>query len=245
MINLLVHGAKGKMGREIVSYINKSDKYSLVKEVDVNDDLQVCLAKVGLKVDVVIDFTRPEIRIQTVNTCLFNKIPIVVGTTGFIPEDLGNIEQWVKKYQTGCFIAPNFIIGNVLMQQFAQKAAEYYDCAEIIEYHHQHKLDYPSGTAVKTAELMSTKQKRFNPTDNDIVANIEGARGGDFNGIKLHAIRMPGFIASQEVILGGEGEYLTIRHDSIDRKSYMPGIFRAVDYIKNNVELVYGLEKIL
>ena len=245
MINLLVHGAKGKMGREIVSYINESEKYIVVKEVDVNDDLQACLEAVNFKVDVIIDFTRPEIRMQTVKICLVNKVPVVVGTTGFTPKDLGHIEQWVAEYNTGCFIAPNFIIGNVLMQQFAQKAAEYYECAEIIEYHHQHKVDYPSGTAVKTAELMSTKQERFNPTDNDVVTNVKGARGGEFNGIKLHAIRMPGFIASQEVILGSEGEYLTIRHDSIDRKSYMPGIFRAVDYIKNNVELVYGLEKIL
>ena len=133
----------------------------------------------------------------------------------------------------------------VLMQQFAQKAAEYYECAEIVEYHHEQKVDHPSGTAVKTAQLMAAGGKVFNQDTRDQVANIEGSRGAEFNGIRLHAIRLPGFIASQEVILGSAGERLTIRHDSIDRNSYMAGIFRAANYITNNAQLIYGLEKIL
>ena len=243
MIKVTVNGAKGKMGQTIVDFVQHNDKLTLSAEVDLGISLSESLQKNPS--DIVIDFTRPEIRMETIKSTLFNGAAAVVGTTGFTPEDLQVIEGWVKESGKGCFIAPNFIIGNVLMQQFAQKAAEYYGNAEIIEYHHEQKVDFPSGTAVKTAELMAEKRDAFNVNTNDQVANIEGARGADFNGIKLHAIRLPGFIASQEVILGDSGQYLTIRHDSIDRTSYMPGILMASEYIKDRAELVYGLEHIL
>lgn len=243
MIKVTVNGAKGKMGQTIVEFVQKHSELELVSALDHEDKLaEVLQAKPS---DVVIDFTRPEQRMEIVKAILFNGAAAVVGTTGFTPEDLETIEGWVTETGKGCFIAPNFIIGNVLMQQFAQKAAEYYDCAEIIEYHHEQKVDFPSGTAVKTAELMAEKREVFNANTNDQVANIEGGRGADFNGIKLHAIRLPGFIASQEVILGDSGQYLTIRHDSIDRTSYMPGILMASKHIQDKAELVYGLEHIL
>ena len=242
-MKVTVNGAKGKMGQTIVAYVKENPDMTLVAEVDLGVSLEESLKT--NPADVVIDFTRPEIRMETVKACLFNGAAAVVGTTGFTPEDLAQIEEWVKETGQGCFIAPNFIIGNVLMQQFAQKAAQYYEYAEIIEYHHEQKVDFPSGTAVKTAELMAESREVFNPKTNDQVANVDGARGGDYKGIKLHAVRMPGFIASQEVILGDPGQYLTIRHDSIDRTSYMPGIAMASKYIADKAELVYGLEHIL
>ena len=242
-MRITVNGSKGKMGQAVLDYIASKDELTLADTVDLGDSLADSLQ--NTPADVVIDFTRPEIRMETVRAILFGGAAAVVGTTGFTPENLQEIEAWVKETGNGCFIAPNFIIGNVLMQQFAKKAAEYYDYAEIIEYHHENKVDFPSGTAVKTAELMCETNTIFNPKTNDQVANVEGARGGDFEGIKLHAVRMPGFVASQEVILGAPGQYLTIRHDSIERSSYMPGVFMASNYIKDHAELVYGLEHIL
>ena len=242
-MRVTVNGAKGKMGQAVVNHILQNDGLSLVSEVDLGDSLQSTLNE--KPADIVVDFTRPEARMENIRTILFGGAAAVVGTTGFTPEDLTQIEAWVKETGKGCFIAPNFIVGNVLMQQFAKKAAEYYENVEIIEYHHENKVDYPSGTAVKTAELMSEVKKQFNTNTRDKVANVEGSRGGDFNGIKIHSVRMPGFIASQEVIFGDAGEYLTIRHDNIDRAAYMPGVFRAAEYIKDKAELIYGLEHIL
>lgn len=242
-MKVVVCGAKGKMGQAIVDFVKNHSLLTLVGAADVGDSLEQCLKE--KRAEVVIDFTEPESRMINVQKILYGGASAVVGTTGFTPKDLQQIAQWVQETDKGCFIAPNFIVGNVLMQQFAQKAAFYFENAEIIEYHHEQKRDYPSGTAVKTAELMSTQRKRFNTNTNDCVANVAGARGGDMNGIKIHAVRMPGFIASQEVILGDVGQYLTIRHDSIDRKAYMPGILLAAQYIVDKAELVYGLEHLL
>ncbi len=242
-MRVTVNGSKGKMGATVVDFVNAHSELTLSDTVDLGDSLSESLQT--SPADIVVDFTRPEARMETVKTMLFSGAAAVVGTTGFTPEDLKQIESWIQETGKGCFIAPNFIIGNVLMQQFAKKAAEYYDYAEIIEYHHENKVDFPSGTAVKTAELMCETNKQFNPKTNDQVANVEGARGGDFEGIKLHAVRMPGFVASQEVILGDHGQYLTIRHDSIERTSYMPGVLMAAKHIHSHAELVYGLENIL
>ena len=231
------------MGREIVSFLQAHPNHNFLSGIDLGNSIEESFSK--SKPDLLIDFTHPKIRMETVFTSLSHRVPLVVGTTGFTSSDLEKIQQWVTEFNVGCFIAPNFIIGNVLMQKFAKKASLYYENAEIIEYHHEQKADFPSGTAVKTAELMSQNRKKFNKNVNDQVANIEGARGGNFKGIRLHSVRMPGFIASQEVILGNEGEYLTIRHDSINRQSYMKGIFMAVDYIAKHCEFIYGLEHIL
>ncbi|MGY0218669.1 4-hydroxy-tetrahydrodipicolinate reductase [Endozoicomonadaceae bacterium StTr2] len=243
VLKVVVNGARGKMGQTVVDFVEHHSKLQLAGQVDLGDDLGAVIQQGGA--DVVVDFTRPEIRMDTVKTILFSGAAAVVGTTGFTPEDLETIRGWVKETGNGCFIAPNFIVGNVLMQQFAKQAARYYEYAEIIEYHHENKVDFPSGTAVKTAELMAEERERFNVGTNDQVANVEGSRGGDFAGIKLHAVRMPGFVASQEVILGDKGQYMTIRHDSIERTSYMPGVLMACEHITANAELVYGLEHIL
>ncbi|MCH2205219.1 MAG: 4-hydroxy-tetrahydrodipicolinate reductase [Lentisphaerales bacterium] len=242
-MRITVNGAKGKMGQTVVNHVQTTDGLTLVDQVDLGDSLSSSLSE--NPADIVVDFTRPEIRMENVKNTLFGGAAAVVGTTGFTPEDLKQIEEWVKETGKGCLIAPNFIIGNILMQQFAKKAAAYYENVEIIEYHHENKVDYPSGTAVKTAELMSEVKKGYNSNTNDKVANVEGARGGDFNGIKLHSVRMPGFIASQEVLFGNVGEYLTIRHDNIDRMAYMPGVVAAAKHIKDRAELIYGLEHIL
>ena len=242
VLRIAVNGARGKMGQTVVDFIKKHNTLKLSATVDRGDDLAQKVKRSNT--NVVVDFTHPEIRMETVKNVLFAGAAAVVGTTGFTPKDLETIESWVNETGKGCVIAPNFIIGNVLMQQFVKQAALYYEYAEIIEYHHEQKVDFPSGTAIKTAELMSEKRTKFK-CSNDQVANIAGARGGNFNGIKLHAVRMPGFIASQEVILGDIGQYLTIRHDSIERNSYMPGILIASEYISEKAELVYGLEHIL
>ncbi len=243
VLRVAVNGAKGKMGQTVVEFVQKHSRLELAATIDLGDDLAAEVKNNAA--DIVVDFTRPEIRMETVKNTLFSGASAVVGTTGFTPDDLETIRGWVRETGKGCFIAPNFIVGNVLMQQFAKQAARYYEYAEIIEYHHQQKVDFPSGTAVKTAELMSEEREKFNSGTHDQVANIEGSRGGDYKGIKLHAIRMPGFVASQEVILGDSGQYLTIRHDSIERTSYMPGILMASEYIHDKTELVYGLEHIL
>lgn len=231
------------MGLALVEFATQHAALELVGEVDIGDDLGDVVA--AAKPDVVIDFTRPEARMETVRTALHGGAAAVVGTTGFTPEDREEIAGWVEATGKGCFIAPNFQVGNVLMQQFARSAARYFEFAEVIEYHHETKVDYPSGTAVRTAELMAEARGAFNTRTNDKVATVEGARGGEVAGIRLHAVRMPGFIASQEVLLGAPGQYLTIRHDSSDRASYMPGVLLACEHIAGRAELVYGLEHIL
>ena len=242
-MRILVNGAKGKMGKAIVEWIQSTPELILAGEAEYQDDLAAMIRQ--NQAEVVIDFTRPEARMSNVEKILHAGAAAVVGTTGFTPADLETISAWVKNTGKGCVIAPNFIIGNVLMQLFAKKAAEYYEYAEIIEYHHEEKVDYPSGTAVKTAEMMSSLGKAFNPRLGDKVAKVEGARGGNFNGIRMHAIRMPSYIASQEVILGAPGERLTIRHDNTDRKAYMPGIHLACRHIVGKAEMIYGLEHLL
>jgi 4-hydroxy-tetrahydrodipicolinate reductase len=200
MIRVVVNGAQGKMGREIVKFTEDSADLELAGTVEVDDSLDAILSQV--KPDIVIDFTTPETRMEIIQTCVAHDVNIVVGTTGFTDNDLVQIKELLASKKCGVFIAPNFNIGNVLMQQFAYKAAKYYDATEIIEYHHNQKADYPSGTAFKTAQGLAQVRRDWNQKTNDKVANIEGARGGDYQGIKVHAVRMPGFIAHQEVIFG-------------------------------------------
>jgi len=242
-MKIVINGSRGKMGQTLVAFATEHAELTLAGEVDLGDSLADVVSQT--RPDIVVDFTRPEARMETVRTALEGGASAVVGTTGFTPEDREEIGGWVKRTGKGCFIAPNFQIGNVLMQQFARSAARYFEYAEVIEYHHETKVDYPSGTAVRTAELMAEARDAFNEGTRDKVANVEGARGGEVAGIRLHAVRMPGFIASQEVLLGAPGQYLTIRHDSVDRQSYMPGVLLAAKHIVDRAELVYGLEHIL
>lgn len=242
-MKVAVNGAKGKMGTTTVGFINDCPELTLAGEIDLNDSLEEMIK--SHSPDVVVEFTRPEARMKNVETILKNGASAVVGTTGFTPENLKQIQTWVKETGNGCVIAPNFCISAILLQQFAVKASAYFDTAEIIEYHHDQKVDSPSGTAVKTAELMSESGKIFNQNTNDKVENLKGARGAELNGIKLHAVRLPGYVASQEVILSDHSQYMTIRQDSVDRTSFMPGVLAACKYINNKAELIYGLEHIL
>ena len=244
MIKVAVNGALGKMGQEVVRAVNEQPDMQLVLELDAKDDLDKVLSQ--SQVDVLIDFTRPEARMNVVRTILQHKVSGVIGTTGFTPDDLDEIAKLSEKNKTGIIIAPNFTIGCVLMMQFAKQAAKYFDTAEIIEYHHNQKADYPSGTAVKTAQLMTEARKEgFNSQLGDKVANVEGARGGVMDGIRMHSIRLPGMVAHQEVIFGEKGQYMTLRHDAVSREAYMPGVLLAIREIVKMKKLVYGLETLL
>lgn len=257
MIKVGVIGAAGKMGTEVVNAVINDkdlelvlavDKFNVGKKLTDNVEIEEDIKK-GIedkKPDIVVDFTQPSMVYQNVNTYLDMNVKSVIGTTGLKKEELEEIKKKSNEKQVGCFIAPNFTIGAVLMMMFAQTASKYFDNAEIIEYHHNQKKDAPSGTAIKTAELMSLENKNLangNVQDTEL---IKGSRGGkaDSN-IQIHSVRMPGFMASQEVLFGASGQILKIRHDSVDRKCYMSGVILALKYLNDNNKFTYGLENIL
>ena len=194
--------------------------------------------------DVVVDFTQPASVMDNLRVVLGDGINAVVGTTGLTEADLTEIRQLCSTNDARCLVAPNFAIGAVLMMQFAQAAARHMPDCEIIEMHHNKKLDAPSGTAIKTAEMVAAVRHGASPDATENVT-LEGARGGDFEGIKIHSIRMPGFVASQEIIFGGQGQTLTIRHDTLDRSSFMPGVVLGIRRIGGCSGLVYGLDALL
>ena len=193
-----------------------------------------------------VDFTQPKSIYENALYCLNNDIKIVIGTTGLSDEQISNLKELSDKNNVGCLIAPNFSTGAVLMMMFAAQAAKYFDNAEIIELHHNQKKDAPSGTAIKTALMMSKAKETFKKGNCPETETIKGSRGGtSYSDIQIHSVRMPGYTASQEVILGSEGQVLTIRHDSPDRKCYMPGVLMAVKHVYCKNDFVYGLENIL
>jgi 4-hydroxy-tetrahydrodipicolinate reductase len=196
--------------------------------------------------DVMVDFTVPACALQNIRIALENGVRPVVGTTGLTSEDLEKIREWTAKAGISAFIAPNFAIGAVLMMQFAERAARYMPDVEIIELHHDRKLDSPSGTAIMTAQKIA--EARQSPPVNEpakTIVKIPGARGAQLDGIHIHSVRLPGYVAHQEVIFGGVGQTLTIRHDSIDRRSFMPGVILAVRRISDLKGLVVGLDALL
>jgi len=223
-IKVIVNGAKGKMGQETIKAIEKESDLDLVAQLDLGDNLTEAIRKHGA--EVVVDFTHPEAVMVNVRTILTAGAHAVVGTTGISKDDLAEIEKLCEKNKVNCLVAPNFAIGAVLMMQFAREAAKHMPKAEIIEMHHPQKVDRPSGTALKTAQMMRESMG-------------EGAE------IPIHSIRLPGLVAHQEVIFGGLGQTLTIRHDTINRESFMPGVILAIRKIKGLKGLVYGLESIL
>ncbi len=264
MIKAGVVGALGKMGREVVKAISESSDISLVMAVDIQkngEDIgQIVLNKPNgvliysdiekalseQKPDVVIDFTQPSVIYENAKKYLQNKIRCVIGTTGLSEEQISDLKKLSNKNKTACLIAPNFSLGAVLMMQFSQKAAKYFNNAEIIELHHNQKKDAPSGTAIKTAQLMAMSNPDFTLSNCPETETIKGARGANASAnVHIHSVRMPGFIASQEVIFGASGQVLTIRHDSMDRTCYMSGVLMAVRYVAEHDEFVYGLENIL
>ena len=248
MINVAVCGSNGKMGQEVIKAVTASDDMTLVAKIDIKDGEFATIkdAKDSVRIDILIDFTQPKSIYENALYCLNNGINIVVGTTGLSDEQISELKTLSEKEKLGCFIAPNFSTGAVLMMKFAQIASKYFQNAEIIELHHNKKKDAPSGTAVRTALMMSEENSDFTRDNCPEVETIEGARGAEsYNNIHIHSVRLPGYIASQEVIFGAGGQILTIRHDSMNRECYMDGVLRAVRYVNENHKFIYGLDKII
>ena len=248
MINIAVCGANGKMGQEVIKAVKEADDMTLVARIDINNGEFATIkdAKDSVNIDILIDFTQPKSIYENALYCLHNNINIVIGTTGLSDTQLDELKTLSEEKNVGCFIAPNFSTGAVLMMKFAQIAAKYFNNAEIIELHHNQKKDAPSGTAVKTAALMAEAKENFATGNCTETETIEGARGASsYNNIHIHSVRMPGFMASQEVIFGSNGQTLRIKHDSTDRECYMPGVLLAVRYINEHKSFVYGLDNIL
>lgn len=248
MLNIAVCGANGKMGQEVIKAVNSADDMTLVAKIDVfnGEFATIKEAKNSVKIDILVDFTQPASIFENALYCLNNNINIVIGTTGLTDTQIGELKKLSKKNNTACFIAPNFSTGAVLLMKFAQMASKYFDNAEIIELHHNQKKDAPSGTAVKTALMMSEANDDFTKGNCPEKETIDGARGGiAYNNIHIHSVRMPGYIASQEVLFGANGQILTLKHDSMNRECYMDGVLRAIRYCAENRNFVYGLENIL
>ena len=251
MIKVLVNGAMGKMGKEVINAINEDKETQLAGAVDImGDGISVYKELVEAinitKPDVIVDFTQPSAIFENAKLCLNAGASIVIGTTGLSEAQIDELKNLSEKNNVGCLIAPNFSTGAVLMMKFAKLAASYFNNAEIIELHHNQKKDAPSGTAIKTAQLMAEANSDFTFENCPEKETIQGARGANANAnIHIHSVRMPGFMASQEVIFGSMGQTLKIRHDSTDRKCYMPGVMLAVKHIANNKEFIYGLDKIM
>lgn len=246
MIRVLVNGAKGKMGQAVVQAVKTDPDLQLVGEADLGDPLADRIKQTGAVAAV--DFTHPAARMKNVEMILTAGAYAIVGTTGYTPDDLKQVQSWCRQTGRGCLIAPNFSVGAVLMMQFAAQAARHFADVEVVEYHHKTKADSPSGTAVKTAEMIAAAQRTagLRPgADPTQIWNIKESRGGDHLGVRVHAIRLPGFVASQEVILGDVGQVLSIRHDTSSREAFMPGVLLAIKQMRQRFELVYGLEHLL
>jgi 4-hydroxy-tetrahydrodipicolinate reductase len=245
MIKVGVLGAKGRMGAEVVRAVNDAEGLELVAALDLGDSLDE-LIKHGA--EVVVDFTTPDSVMANLDFLIANEINAVVGTTGFDDQKISKLEKdLIAHPKVGVLIAPNFAIGAVLMMEFAAKAARYFESAEIVELHHPAKVDAPSGTAARTAQLMSNARKDAGlaamPDATHTV--LDGARGAMVGDVPVHSVRVRGLVAHQEVILGGLGETLTIRHDSIDRAGFMPGVILGVRSVVKIPGLTHGLDKFM
>lgn len=238
MIKVIVNGARGRMGQEAVKAIQQQPTLQLIAETGKNDTLADVIHK--FEAQVVVDFTTPKNVYDTTQIILQAGAHPVVGTTGFTPEQISALQQQCLTLKRGAIIAPNFSIAAVLMMKAAVQIAAYYPHAEIIELHHEKKLDAPSGTACKTAELI--QQARSQPAAETVSPE---SRGKLYCGIPIHSVRLPGIVANQEVIFGGEGETLRIRHDTISRSCFMPGVILSINKVINLTQLVYGLENLI
>ena len=248
MIRVAVCGANGKMGKEVVNAVNNAQDMEIAAQIDIingeYDSIQAAHEK--NKIDVLVDFTQPSSIYENAKYCLNNNINIVIGTTGLSDEQIKELENISSANKTACFIAPNFSTGAVLMMMFAKIAAKYFDNAEIIELHHNQKKDAPSGTAVKTAAMMAEENSNFASGNCAETETLEGARGANaYNNIHIHSVRMPGYMASQEVLFGANGQTLSIRHDSTNRECYMPGVLLAIRHTADKGGFVYGLDNIM
>jgi len=244
MIKVAVLGSRGRMGSEVVKAVNEAKDLELVAELDLGDSLDT-LVTTGAQV--VVDFTTPDSVMANLEFVISKNIHAVIGTTGFDDARIAKIKSLLSTSKSGVLIAPNFAIGAVLMMEFATKAAKYFESAEIIELHHPNKVDAPSGTAARTAELMSAARKEagLSAGPDATTTSLDGARGATVGQIPVHSVRLRGLVAHQEVLLGGIGETLTIRHDSIDRVGFMPGVLLGVRQVVNQPGLTFGLENFM
>ena len=244
MIRVGVLGAKGRMGSEVCRAVVDAPDMELVVELDLGDDREILVEK---KVEVVVDFTIPDSVMKNLEFLISHNIHAVVGTTGFDEARLEKVKSLLGHSKTSVLIAPNFGLGAVLMMRFSEMAAPYFESSEIIELHHPRKIDAPSGTARRTAELVGGARKAAGQgAMPDATESSEaGARGALISGVPVHSIRAEGYLAHQEVIFGTTGETLTIRHDSLDRKSFMPGVLLGIRKVAERPGLTYGLENLL
>ena len=242
LIRVLINGARGRMGQASVKAVTEDPELDLVGQTDLGDDLSDKIRQ--NQAQVVVDFTVASVAMENSAAIIKSGARPVIGTSGLLPEQVSNLKKLCKKHNNGGVIAPNFSIGAVLMMKYAQDAAKYFPNAEVIEMHHDRKTDAPSGTAIKTANLMAESIKLVTgKIDEEEI--IPGARGAESEGIRIHSVRLSGLVAHQEVIFGGESQTLKIRHDSIHRDSFMPGLCLACKKVMLLKELVYGLEHLL
>ncbi|NEO85598.1 MAG: 4-hydroxy-tetrahydrodipicolinate reductase [Spirulina sp. SIO3F2] len=270
LIPVVVNGAGGKMGREVIKAVSQAEDLFLIGAVDSNPDLlgqdvgviagcgelevpivndlqSILVLATQEKIQgVMVDFTHPDGVYENVRSAIAYGVRPVVGTTGLTPEQIEELREFAEKASTGALVIPNFAIGVILMQQAALQAAKYFDHVEIIELHHNQKADAPSGTAVKTAEMLAELGKSFNPQQVKETEAIAGARGAmAAENIRIHSVRLPGYIAHQEMIFGSPGQIYTLRHDTSDRACFMPGVLLSIRKVTELKTLIYGLEKIL
>lgn len=273
-IPVLVSGALGKMGSEVVNSVLNSSDCELVAAIDTNkknngenisqllnlkksdvfvsNDLEGSLCSISQDYrneeikPVLVDFTHPDSVYENTRSAIAYGISPVVGTTGLTPSQINDLAIFAQKANIGCAIIPNFSVGMVLLQQAASVAAKFYDNIELIEMHHNQKADSPSGTCIKTAEMIEEYPKKYNQSLVKESESLKGVRGGvRDSGLNIHSIRLPGLLAHQVVIMGSPGETYTIKHDTIDRKAYMPGVLQAIRKIGKFDSLIYGLEKLI
>tara|TARA_Y100000991_G_scaffold49862_1_gene36021 strand:- start:6 stop:854 length:849 start_codon:yes stop_codon:yes gene_type:complete len=273
-IPVIVSGALGRMGSEVVNSVLNSPDCELVGAIDTNpknngenisqllnlkksevflsNDLEGSLCSISQDYrnknirPVLVDFTHPDSVFENTRSAIAYGISPIVGTTGLSPSQINDLASFAQKANIGCAIIPNFSVGMVLLQQAASVAAKFYDNIELIEMHHNQKADSPSGTCIKTAEMIEEYQKKYNQSLVKESESLKGVRGGIRNsGLNIHSIRLPGLLAHQVVIMGSPGETYTIKHDTIDRKAYMPGVLQAILKIGKFNSLVYGLEKLI
>lgn len=242
-MKVAVFGAKGRMGAEVCRAVNAADDLELVAAIDAGEDRGVVE-----QAEVVVDFTVPAVVMDNIAWCVDRGINVVVGTTGFTPERLDAVRELLGPApKSSVLIAPNFSIGAVLMMRFAEQAARFYESAEIVELHHPNKVDAPSGTAQATALRIAAARADagLGPVPDATTTDPDGARGAVVGGIHVHGVRLRGLVAHQEVLLGAEGETLTIRHDSFDRASFMPGVLLAVRAVGQRLGLTVGIDDLL
>lgn len=241
-IRVLVNGAAGRMGQTTVKFIHTVKSLELVGETHGKDDLKKSI--LTSKADIVIDFTNAAVVYKNTKNIILAGAHPVIGTSGLLPKQIKALQQLCAKKNLGGIIAPNFCIGALLMMRFAEQAAQYFSECEIIETHHENKLDAPSATAIKTAELIGNARKKP-PSIKKNHETLSGARGATKNQIPIHSLRLPGFLAKQDILFGHLGGNLVIAHETIDRNAYMPGVLLACKKVMSLKKLIYGLETFL